>query len=100
MSKFKEGRDYQIVQHPTDEATGAVHVTRGAFKDLVYSYGQVEFREDESCEVDECTLKFRYEVHDIPKPYTEETLRVDPSFNDMMGEILVVIMEESCQKIK
>jgi hypothetical protein len=60
----------------------ALQLTEGAFEGIIYTYGKVEFDEDESN--DTITLKFEYEILD----YADKGLTDKAPFEQYIGKIL------------
>lgn len=65
------------------------------YEDVIYKYGKVNVQESE--DESEASLQFDYDVLVSPKVSKEE-LYDDMDFKNLMGEILIYIIEEQLSK--
>ena len=84
-------KPYTVVQ---SKYTGldAIKLTEQPFEGIIYSYGKVEFDEDELN--DTIHLKFDYEVHD----YNNKTLTDKKPFESYIGKILEELIHEGIEE--
>ena len=66
----------------------AIQLTEGAFEGIIYTYGKVEFDEDEAN--DTVSLKFEYEIHD----YAGKGLTDKAPFEQYIGKILEELIHQ------
>jgi hypothetical protein len=83
--KKKKTLDYRYAENPDDQEWGAIRITGGDFKELIYHYVVVSFDERD----DQCAVNFTYKIVDNPHHYPEsEELR------GLMGEILIELLQQ------
>ena len=70
----------------------AIKLTEGAFEGIIYTYGKVEFEEDE--ENDTVRLKFDYEIHD----YNNKTITDKAPFETYIGDILQELIHKGIEE--
>ena len=93
MSKIKS--KYTFVSQEGDTWAN-VCIREGKFKDVIYNYGKVSINHKE--ENDDGSLPFRFEYNIIEsKEKPEDELRNDPAFKNLLGDILVEILDEQLE---
>jgi hypothetical protein len=82
-----EGVDYCFIYPKDDKETAHIKILSGLYKDTVYKYGKVSFKE----EMGQPRLLFAYYVLECPlmKP---KKLESDSSFKQYAGDFLVELM--------
>jgi hypothetical protein len=81
MSKF-------VVVENRKNGMDAIKLLEDPFSGIIYSYGRVEFGEDEAN--DRLTLKFEYEIHDMNgKQFSD-----DKPFQNYIGDILQELIHQ------
>ena len=82
-----KGVDYCFLYPKKDKDSVHIKLLSGPYKDTVYRYGKVSFKE----EMDQMRLLFAYYVIESPvkKP---KKLEKDPDFKQYAGDLLVDIM--------
>jgi hypothetical protein len=82
-----EGIDYCFIYPKEDKETVHLKLLTGPYKDTVFKYGKVSFREEEF----QTRLLFAYYVLESPvmKP---KKLEKDPAFQHFAGDLLVELM--------
>ena len=81
---------YQYTQNPNNEH-GAIHITEGHYKDLVYSYGTISFSKD----TDNPSVNFTYDIIDNPNSVAR-----DQTLTDLMGRVLTDIIENNAEEVR
>jgi len=81
---------YQYTQNPNNEY-GAIHITEGHYKDLVYSYGMISFSKD----TDNPSVNFTYDIIDNPNSVAQ-----DQTLTDLMGRVLTDIIEKNAEEVR
>jgi hypothetical protein len=88
-----EGTDYCFI-YPKDD-TAAVHIKllQGDYKDTVFKYGKVKFKEENEL----MYLHFAYDVIEstVKKP---KKLEKDESFKNYIGDLLVELMSGNLEQ--
>lgn len=79
---------YQYTPNPNSDR-GAIHVTDGHYKDLVYSYGVISFSSKENPSVN-----FTYNIIDNPNSVAQ-----DQELTNLMGLILTDIIEKNASEV-
>ena len=84
------GDIYQIVENPNQKEGEhyAIELIDGTYEGLVYQYGKVEFVEGKP------ELNFQRTIRRVPKGMEYEVLMKDKDLNNLMGDILVELLEE------
>ena len=87
------GEYYEFVKHPEDEDKGAVQLTRGPFKGMIYNYGEYKFTKDDE-ELKSPSVMFSFNVLTIPEEMAgvEYPDEMKESFSKLLGDILVDII--------
>lgn len=67
----------------------AIKLTSGPYSGIIFSYGKVQFEEQED---DTCKLKFEYEVHENSMEYDKV------EFEFYIGELLQFIIMDQLQR--
>lgn len=94
MKQYKEGKDWEfIINEDEDATTVPIRILTGQFKDTVYTYGRVGFRQLEDEQV---ALEFMYNVIESPWPKIE--LERHDEFRNQLGDILVSIIEGNIER--
>ena len=96
MPKTMYNDTYEFIEYTSEDELleGALKVTSGDFKDLVYRYGLVQFKKTED---DQMVMNFQFEI--LENPDKLETEDNGPLI-DYMGDVLCEIMEEELQNEK
>jgi hypothetical protein len=88
-----EGTDYCFI-YPKDDST-AVHIRflQGPYKDIVFKYGKVKFKEEN----EQMYLLFAYDVLEsvVDKP---KKLEKDTDFKNYLGDLLVELMSNNIEQ--
>ena len=88
------GKIYRIVENP-HEQDAAIEIIDGEFKGLVYQYGKVGFEDGKP------NINFERTIRRLPDSGEElDNLLNNNDLNNLMGNILVEIMQEQIQKEK
>jgi len=95
MSKLF-GTVYQVVENPFEKDAG-IQLLEDPYKGLVYQYGNVQFVDGEP------QINFERTIRKLPDGIepTEERIEEfinNSELNDLMGEILVELMDEQMKK--
>lgn len=95
MSKTSFSNTYEFIEYESDDELleGALKVTEGDFKDLVYRYGLVQFKENSG----QMIMNFQFEILENPHEVNTED---NGNLIDYMGDVLCEIMEEELQNPK
>ena len=100
MKKQKENsptesktKRYTFAQRQQDDYT-CVKLTEGKYKDIIYSYGKVGFKQKPNSE--EMGVIFDYTIQRNPKDVDWD----NQEFIDYIGDILVEIMEQQLKEGK
>ena len=86
---------YRFVSREGDK-WASVLIDSGKYNGIIYQYGKVSVPEEEN-EDGNMPLAFKYNVIDY-NGYTEETLKETEEFVTVLGDILVVILDEQLEK--
>ena len=81
-----------IVVQSKHDGLQAIKLTEGAFSGIIYTYGKVEFDEDE--ENDMIHLRFEYDIID----YNNKGLSDKAPFEQYIGDILQELIHEGIEK--
>ena len=86
---------YKIVINANDGENG-VEITEGKYEGVIYTYGEVQFLpvEDEDSPP---TINFTRAVRKCPDEM-KETISDDKEFNQIMGDILIEMLEQQGHK--
>tara|TARA_Y100001938_G_C7929570_1_gene348657 strand:+ start:216 stop:656 length:441 start_codon:yes stop_codon:yes gene_type:complete len=95
MSKTSFSNTYEFIEYKSDDELleGALKVTDGDFKDLVYRYGLVRFKENSG----QMIMNFQFEILENPNEIQTED---NGDLIDYMGDVLCEIMEDELQNSK
>ena len=95
MSKIAFSDTYEFIEYKSEDELleGAFKVTDGDYKDLVYRYGLVQFKENEG----QMIMNFQFEILENPHEVKTED---NGDLIDYMGDVLCEIMEEELQNPK
>jgi hypothetical protein len=77
-----------VVMESKSTGLQAIKLTEGAFEGIVYTYGKVEFGEDD--QNDKVSIKFEYEILD----YADKGLTDKKPFEQYIGDILVELIHQ------
>ena len=86
-----EDRDYKLV-HKNDSHFYSLQLLTGKYKDVIFTYGKVNVKEDK--ELDQCKLSFDWRLEEKPDALTED-LNKSEEFQNYIGDILRDILIES-----
>ena len=81
---------YQYTQNPKNDH-GAIHITEGHYKDLVYSYGMISFSKD----TENPSVNFTYDIIDNPNSVAQ-----DQTLMNLMGRVLTDIIEKNAEEVQ
>ena len=87
------GETYRVVENP-HEQDAAIEIIDGEWKDLVYQYGKVEFVEGKN------HLNFERTIRRLPENGDMNELLNNTKLNNLMGDILVELMQEQIKREK
>ena len=85
---------YKIVINAKDGENG-VEITEGKYEGVIYTYGEVQFLPVEDDEPP--TINFTRAVRKCPDSL-KETISDDKEFNQIMGDILIEMLQEQGDK--
>jgi len=93
MSKlFREV--YRVVENPNEEDAG-IEIISGEWEGLVYQYGDVQFEDGKP------HLNFQRTIRRLPTSGgTVEDLEKNEELNNLMGDILVELIQEQIERDK
>jgi hypothetical protein len=86
--------EYKVVVNSKDGENG-IEIIGGKFDGVIYTYGEVQFTEVNEGEPP--TINFTRAVRKCPKDL-EETISDDKEFNQIMGDILIELLQEQGDK--
>ena len=88
-----EGTDYCFIYPKNDDTTAHIRLLTGPYKDTVFKYGKVKFKEEN----EQVYLLFAYDVLESPvkKPAKMEK---DADFKNYIGDLLVEIMSSNIEQ--
>ena len=92
---------YSFVENASSQDEWHVKIKEGDYKGIVYKYGVIEIIEPEH-EADEARLKYQFKVVHLPQSldFTEEDLNQDVEFLNLLGDILLHIVEDAMENNK
>lgn len=85
---------YKLVVNAKDGENG-VEITEGKYEGVIYTYGEVQFLPEE--EDAPPTINFTRAVRKCPDEM-KETISDDKEFNQIMGDILIEMLEQQGHK--
>lgn len=96
MPKLFDDKVYQVVENPNEDTAG-IQLMNDPWKGLVYQYGDVQFVDGEP------QLNFQRTIRRLPKGTDEQEDNIDEllnnkELNNLMGDILVELMEEEVER--
>ena len=92
MTSTLFGKTFRVVENP-HEQDAAIEIIEGDFKGLVYQYGKVGFEDGKP------NINFERTIRRLPDSGEElDNLLNNNDLNNLMGNILVEIMQEQIQK--
>ena len=86
---------YKIVVNAYDGENG-VEITEGKYEGVIYTYGEVQFLPVEDDDTPP-TINFTRAVRKCPDSM-KETISDDKEFNQIMGDILIEMLQEQGDK--
>ena len=86
---------YVFAQRDVDDYSCIKIIEEGPYKDIVYTYGQVKFASEPNDE-GRLPLKFTYDIKKNPNSIDTES----EDFRNLIGDILVEVMEEQLKNNK
>ena len=88
-----EGTDYCFIYPKEDEQTAHIKFLQGPYKDTVYKYGKVKFKEEN----EQVYLLFAYDVLEstVDKP---KKMEKDADFKNYLGDLLVELMSSNIEQ--
>ena len=86
--------EYKVVVNSKDGENG-IEIIGGKYDGLIYTYGEVQFTEVNEDEPP--TINFTRAVRKCPKDL-EENISDDKEFNQIMGDILIELLQEQGDK--
>jgi len=94
MTELFKDRVYQVVENP-HEKDAAIELLKGEWKGLVYQYGKVGFEEGTP------NINFQRTIRRLPESGGDiKELEQNKDLNNLMGDILVELMEEQIKREK
>jgi len=84
---------FQVVENPHEE-DAAIELVSGEWEGLVYQYGQVQFVDNKN------HLNFQRTIRRLPEGGDMDELLNNKKLNNLMGDILVELMEEQVERDK
>ena len=85
---------YKLVVNAKDGENG-IEITGGKYEGVIYTYGEVQF--EEVNEGEPPTINFTRAVRKCPDSM-KETISEDVEFNQIMGDILIEMLQEQGDK--
>ena len=85
---------YKVVVNAKDGENG-IEIVGGKFDGVIYTYGEVQFTEVKENEPP--TINFTRAVRKCPDDL-KETISTDKEFNQIMGDILIELLQEQGDK--
>ena len=85
---------YKLVVNAKDGENG-IEITEGKYEGVIYTYGEVQFLPVEGDEPP--TINFTRAVRKCPDSL-KETISDDKEFNQIMGDILIEMLQEQGDK--
>lgn len=87
---------YAFVENASSQDEWHVKIKEGDYAGIVYKYGRIDIAEPDNGEGD-AVLKFQFKTASIPEKLdlTEEDLNTDETFMNLLGDILVHIIEDA-----
>jgi hypothetical protein len=82
---------YSFVENATVNDEWHIKINEGTYSGVVYKYGQIKIIEND----DHASLKFQYNIVDLPEHLDEEELKCSVDFMDMLGDVLTHIITDS-----
>ena len=86
--------EYKVVVNSKDGENG-IEIVGGKFDGVIYAYGEVQFTEVNEGEPP--TINFTRAVRKCPDDL-KETISEDKDFNQIMGDILIELLQEQGDK--
>ena len=86
--------EYKVVVNSKDGENG-IEIVGGKFDGVIYTYGEVQFTEVNEGEPP--TINFTRAVRKCPDDL-KETISEDKDFNQIMGEIIIELLQEQGDK--
>ena len=86
---------YKVVVNANDGENG-VEITEGKYEGVIYTYGEVQFLPVEDDDTPP-TINFTRAVRKCPDSM-KETISDDKEFNQIMGDILIEMLQEQGDK--
>lgn len=81
---------YTVLEQASETATADIRIDEGKFKDFVYNYGVVTFKDTE-----EGILSYNYDLKQAPEDFKTDNEEADKKeFETLIGDILVEIISE------
>jgi len=94
----KEGKDFQIVEHPFEPTHSSIIILEGPYTNVKYSYGRVNFEYDETKDKPP-RISFSFNIINVPLNLEEENLQTDQNFRDEVIDILDALLYSDESKI-
>ena len=88
-----EGIDYSFIYPKDDKNTVHIQLMTGEYKDTVFKYGKVKFKEEN----DLVYLLFAYDVLESPT-HKPKKLEKDEAFKNYIGDLLVELMSGNLEQ--
>ena len=86
---------YKLVVNAKDGENG-IEITEGKYEGVIYTYGEVQFLPVEEDDAPP-TINFTRAVRKCPDSM-KETISDDKEFNQIMGDILIEMLEQQGEK--
>ena len=84
---------YRVVENPKED-DAAIEIVSGEFEGLVYQYGKVQFVDNKN------HLNFQRTIRRLPEGGDMDELLNNTELNNLMGDILVELMQEQIERDK
>ena len=80
---------FTMITHPTSNQYFFKIINDDDFAGVIYSYDKIQFNEDTG----ESLLQYDYDIVDAPKGKDAKVIADDDNFKDLIGQILVHVIE-------
>jgi hypothetical protein len=96
MSNPKEGRDYEIIpddiNYDPQQVLCAIKLLRKPYRDIIVRLGVLKFNPPDNTKFIHAT--FEFELVSGPSGTNENKLRSDRNFNQLLGDIMMNILDD------
>lgn len=91
-----EGRDYFLIENDLHSDHFSIQLAMKQYADVVYRYGTVRITEEDG----RARLSFQYNIDSVPDNLCKESLEADEKFTNLLGDVLVNILENNDTDLK